>query len=210
MDTHHRKIELQTPDDLSYLITNVLSAATQKIDRDLPATEGEDPFRRRVETLVHQYISDVFVASSGMDVDAETVKGMLEGGDGTVREVEEWEAFDVRKWERAKELARMEEDLVEEIAALRKGVPTSVVESVKSNYKSGVEGDEAELARRDAVREEDVDIGVRELERQEQTEKGWKRGVEGLGRLKRTMPEMVAKAERAREAERYVVGKEGK
>lgn len=54
MEEHHRRIELQSPDDLQYLITNVRRAANEKIDKDLPPIEGEDKMRERVEELVHQ------------------------------------------------------------------------------------------------------------------------------------------------------------
>ena len=54
MAEYHRKIELQSPDDLQYLILNVRRAANQKIDKDLPPIEGEDKMRRRVEELVQE------------------------------------------------------------------------------------------------------------------------------------------------------------
>jgi len=62
-DTGHRKIELQDPKDLSYLIANVTRAAREKIDQHLPpdaAPEGEDDaMRKRVEQLVHEVHSPV-------------------------------------------------------------------------------------------------------------------------------------------------------
>lgn len=54
MAEHHRKIELQSPDDLQYLISNVRRAANEKIDKDLPPIEGEDKMRTRVEKLVQE------------------------------------------------------------------------------------------------------------------------------------------------------------
>jgi len=53
MAEFYRKIELQSPDDLQYLISNVRRAANEKIDKDLPPIEGEDRMRRRVEELVN-------------------------------------------------------------------------------------------------------------------------------------------------------------
>jgi kinetochor protein Mis14/NSL1 len=53
MTEFHRKIELQSPDDLQYLVSNVRRAANEKIDKDLPPIEGEDKMRERVEELVH-------------------------------------------------------------------------------------------------------------------------------------------------------------
>lgn len=58
METTHRKIELQSPADLTYLIFNASRTARSKIDLHLPpnaAPEGEeDAMRRRVEELVEQ------------------------------------------------------------------------------------------------------------------------------------------------------------
>lgn len=51
----HRRIELQSPQDLTYLVANVSQAARTKIDTHLPpdaAPEGEDAMRTRVEQLV--------------------------------------------------------------------------------------------------------------------------------------------------------------
>jgi len=53
MAESQRKIELQSPDDLQYLVSNVRRAANEKIDKDLPPIEGEDKMRERVEELVH-------------------------------------------------------------------------------------------------------------------------------------------------------------
>ena len=55
MDAHHRKIDLQSPSDLTYLLNNIKTAAQQKIDLAIPrsaAPEGEDAYRSRVEELV--------------------------------------------------------------------------------------------------------------------------------------------------------------
>ena len=69
----HRKIELQSPADLSYLIANVSRAARAKIDTHLPPDaapeSGEDALRRRVEVLVEEYIRKTFEgAKEGISV----------------------------------------------------------------------------------------------------------------------------------------------
>ena len=56
-ESAHRKIELQSPLDLQYLIANVQRAAREKLDRHLPpdaAPQGEDAMRKRVEELVDE------------------------------------------------------------------------------------------------------------------------------------------------------------
>ncbi|KAH7369840.1 hypothetical protein BKA65DRAFT_6180 [Rhexocercosporidium sp. MPI-PUGE-AT-0058] len=122
-----------------------------------------------------------------------------------ILEIEEHEPFNTKLFERAKDLARQEEDLIEEIAALRRKVPGAVAENVKREYKEGMEADEAVLARLEEQMERGhADLGVGRLERQEDVERGWERGVKGLESLMRTMPETVARKERAEKAEAYV------
>ena len=51
----HRKVELQSPADLSYIIANVTQEARKKLDRHLPpdaTLESDDAMRKRVEQLV--------------------------------------------------------------------------------------------------------------------------------------------------------------
>lgn len=59
MDTHHRKIDLQSPSDLTYLLNNIKIAAQEKLDLAIPpsaAPEGEDAYRLKVVELVHKVI----------------------------------------------------------------------------------------------------------------------------------------------------------
>lgn len=58
-ESAHRKIELQSPADLTFLIANVTRAAREKLDRHLPpdATSeevGEDAMRIRVEQILDE------------------------------------------------------------------------------------------------------------------------------------------------------------
>lgn len=126
-------------------------------------------------------------------------------------EIEEHEPFDTRLFERAKTLARQEEELIEEIAMLRRTVPGKVVESRKKGFGE-VESDESVIKAAEEKIEggEGVVMEGLEMERQKNMEKGWEGAVKGVGGLMNTLPEVVARKERAEEAERYVLGKEGK
>ena len=128
------------------------------------------------------------------------------------RSIEEHEPFNPKLWEKAKDLARQEEDLIEEIAALRRKMPGVAVEGAKKSYKEGMEGDENEFRKRvEGVKDREAkgaDLGIVEHERQAGMEENWKKAVDGLGRLKRTMPETVAKKERAERAESYILAPE--
>jgi kinetochor protein Mis14/NSL1 len=149
-----------------------------------------------------------------MEPSSELLNSLLTSSAAEGRSIEEHEPFNPKLWERAKELARQEEDLIEEIAALRRKMPGVAVEGLKKNYKDGMEDDEVELrTRAEGVREREgngAELGVRELQRQAEVERNWNKAIDGLGRLRRTMPEMVAKKERAERAERYVLTAERK
>ncbi|KAG0647169.1 hypothetical protein D0Z07_6990 [Hyphodiscus hymeniophilus] len=219
MAEHHRKIELQSPDDLQYLISNVRRAANEKIDKDLPPIEGEDRMRRRVEEL---YISTVFHATAsnitinGLPPTPEMIKTMLSNPTST-SSIEEHEPFETRLWERAKQAAQEEEELIEEIAGLRRNIPGVAVENAKAAWKGGLEDDERLLRGAvEGIKERDTGkgweerggLGVGGLDRAEAVEKSWEKGVKGLEGLKGSLPETVAKAERAGRAEGYMLRKE--
>lgn len=52
-----RKIELQSPDDLTFLIANVRRAAAERLNEAFPVVEGndgEDELRNQIEKLVNE------------------------------------------------------------------------------------------------------------------------------------------------------------
>ncbi|RYP80994.1 hypothetical protein DL769_002174 [Monosporascus sp. CRB-8-3] len=55
---HHRKIELQAPEDFSYLVANVRRAAAEHINEAFPPVDGaqggDDELRTRIEELVNE------------------------------------------------------------------------------------------------------------------------------------------------------------
>ena len=116
-----------------------------------------------------------------------------------------YEPFDYRKRQRVAELIEQEEKLLEEVANLKRGVPSKAAADYADFLRAGLEQD-AEMARKrvDSVQPAGLQ-GVGVLERQEGVESGWKGAVEGLGRLKKDMPAVVARMERARVAGEYVI-----
>ena len=65
METTHRKIELQSPLDLTYLHQNPPLCAREKLDLHFPpsaapASASDDVLKSRVEELVSQYLRKVF------------------------------------------------------------------------------------------------------------------------------------------------------
>jgi kinetochor protein Mis14/NSL1 len=108
--------------------------------------------------------------------------------------------------------------LIEEIARLRRNVPPAVVEKNKKRFKQEGEADDEGLKALETKMGEAENVrriggtvlGIGRLERQDAVEQNWSQGVKGLERVLGTLPEVVARCERASKAEEYVNGMHGK
>lgn len=178
MDGAHRKVELQSPEDLTFLINNVRRAAEEHVNAAFPPVddaqdEGADELRVRIEKLVTDYISQTFTLAApnlsinGFDLDAKTFPAVYldstpspsSSSTHNLRrrrqqqqqqpegEVVQYEAFDARKRARVEELAREEEDLMREIAALKRRVPAATAKGFAEGFWEGVRADEEALGR---------------------------------------------------------------
>lgn len=120
-----------------------------------------------------------------------------------------YEPFDERKHQRVLDLAREEEDLLAEIATLKRNVPSRVAASVSENVREGMRADDVAVEERSEavlnVDEGEVTRGMEVSGVGEDGEERWGGAVGGLGRLKREMAAVVARMERARIAGEYVV-----
>ena len=131
-----------------------------------------------------------------------------------MRSIEEHEPFDSKLFAKATALATQEEELIEEIARMRREVPGKIVEQRRNTYREVENADEEilrvvdEVAISDAEKGPGVEIG--KLERQDRVEGAWNGGIEGLERMVDGLPGSVAKMERAEKAEAYVLGREKK
>ncbi|KAF3068225.1 hypothetical protein V8C43DRAFT_285539 [Trichoderma afarasin] len=209
-----RKIELQSPEDLAYLITNVRNAAVEHLNEAFPPVEGaeEDELRIQIELLVNEYINKTFSLAApnliinGLPVSPDVLRGSASTPD-TV-----YEPFDTRKRRQVADLITQEEKLLEDVAALKRSVPAKVAADHAERVRAAMRQDDDDLhdrVARDAAaaQREAGSLGVAQLQRQEGVEAGFKSAVQGLNRLKRDMPAVVAKMERARVAGEYVVTK---
>ena len=146
----------------------------------------------------------------------------LGSGDARITPEEHFEAFDARKRQRVEDLAREEEDLLREIAALKRRVPRTTADAYAESARAGLAADEAAAeAARATVREApkgrslvlgkegsgtgDGAGGTTLLPRQSEVEAAFAGIVGGLDRLKKDMPATVAKMERSRVAGEYAV-----
>ena len=120
-----------------------------------------------------------------------------------------YEPFDARKRQRVAELITHEEKLLEEVAALKRSVPAKAAAEQDAQWRQVLRRDQDQLEQAvRSIREtgaEGVELQVGPMERQDGVEGGYRRAVEGLGRLKRDMPSVVAKMQRAKDAGEYVM-----
>ncbi|KAI6807490.1 hypothetical protein KC332_g11936 [Hortaea werneckii] len=202
----HRKIELQSPADLTYLIANVSRAAREKIDKHLPpdaAPEGEDAMRKRVEQLVEEYIRNTFNAAknsmsiNGMDsreMDAELAKA---------QEGEEIEPFDTKLAQRIQNLSAQIEQRTLDLANLRRNAPAETSKRFQDSFAKQTEDYDTRLQKDeqmklDEARSTHMEIGG--VERLDEMQSAWSKGTEQLQELRTGLGSTVARMEKAEKA----------
>ena len=223
MDTSHRKIELQSTHDLTYLRDKIRSAALSKLNLHLPAvadtsSHGPDDLRCAVEAHVEAFVSAVLagmqsnVSVNGMDLDLDVAGGggMLggagrageEGGEADVKE--EFEAFDEKLRARLAKAVQRRDALVKEISAHRRETAARAAEEWRVRFEEeaarGVGSFEGASAGAGGEKAE-IDVQVH---RQDEVERSWARAVEGLARLNKGLPETRARLERAGDVVGYL------
>ncbi|KAL8693166.1 MAG: hypothetical protein Q9218_001948 [Villophora microphyllina] len=215
MDPHHRRIDLQSPADLVYLHNNIKTSAQQKLDLAIPISaipaNESDTFRPQVQQLVEDYITQTLslalpsLAINGLDADP----SML--ADADKREAEDesnYEPYDPRLAEKLRTLYRQLEWEHTRVAELRREAPGAAARAFKERLDHERE---TEKNRETEVEEEFMGmthVGGLEgivLERAEDMNKMWGRGLEGLMDL-RKVTEIVARIERAGKAAEVVEG----
>jgi kinetochor protein Mis14/NSL1 len=162
MDSEHRKIELQSPGDLTYIQSQIRTAARQKLDLHLPSVSSDaaepDDLRRKTEELVDAFVNRVLegmrgnIAINGMDVVAdgagdgmgmEGVEGMGGGaGAGAAAAEEEFEPWDSKLRDRLQETVQKRDALVAKIAAHRRQTPALASARFKEQFVKDMEGGE--------------------------------------------------------------------
>ncbi|KAF1931531.1 uncharacterized protein M421DRAFT_314248 [Didymella exigua CBS 183.55] len=225
MQSEHRKIELQSPSDLSYLTSQIRTAARQKLDLHLPAqpSDNADDLRAQTEVLVDAFVAQVLaglrnnITINGLDVVAQSRGGGFGEEDemeGVVAEdvqgveEEEFEAFDEKlRVKLAKEVEKRDK-LVANISKHRRETAKKSAKQFEERFQQEAhileEQRRGEVEKAQALSEEDaLDI---EIARDEEVRKNWERAVEGLGRLNKGLPETRARLERCGDVVEYLGG----
>lgn len=219
MESEHRKIELQSPADLTFLTTQLRTAARQKIDLNLPRdTSGPDELRRNVEELVDAFVARILsgirnnISINGIDVvhqqrGSDEMDGVVvEQAEGASEvEKEEYEVFDEKLRTKLSSTIAKRDNLIAKISQHRRTTPGAAAEAFQKQFER-----ENEMLMGATVEEIKLDVAdVEGLQRQEEIQRNWERAVEGLARLNKGLPETRARLERAGEVVRYLGG-EGK
>ncbi|KAG9389315.1 FAD/NAD-binding domain-containing protein [Pyrenophora tritici-repentis] len=157
MDSEHRKIELQSPTDLTYLTSKIRTAARQKLDLHLPPvsdTSEPDELRRNVEELVEAFVAQVLqgmrhnISINGIDVIArgrsgdedergEKIKGILSAdneGESLV-EKEEFEPFDDKLRGQLSSTVAKRDALIAKISQHRRTTPKAAADAFQEQFE---------------------------------------------------------------------------
>ncbi|EOD48993.1 putative kinetochore protein mis14 protein [Neofusicoccum parvum UCRNP2] len=203
MDSTHRRVELQSAADMTYLIASAKRAARAKIDLHLPPSAapegGEDVLRRRVEELVDEYIRNVFAgARHGI-----SVNGIEAAAAGEVEEevTEDFEPIDSRLVDKIRQFEAQKETLTEKVADLRRDAPKKAAAAYETSFMQESEEmerrarDREEAAVRSAGEETKLDTG--EMRRWDDVQQMWEKGTQNLVELKDGLTETAARLDRA-------------
>lgn len=216
MDPHHRRIDLQSPADLTYLQSNIKLSAQQKLDIAIPASatpaNESDTFRPRVQQLVQDYITQTLslalpsLAINGLDADTSM---LADAKSDDAEDESNYEPYDPRLAEKLRTLYRQLEWEHTRVAELRREAPGAAARAyverseMERELEKGREREVEGEMEMEGGRDRGLD-GVR-LERGEEVERMWGRGLEGLAELGK-VPEVVARMERAGKAAEVVEG----
>lgn len=217
MDPEHRKIELQSPADLTHLTSQLRTLARSKLDQAFPpqpstSTLPPDDLRAQVESMVDAFVAQVLsgmrhnISINGVDVIARGAPDEDGNFPDDQKEeevvIEEFEPFDEKLRRRVGGMVERRDRLVGEVSAHRRGTPGEAAR----RWEEGFKRENEEVDGGAVVVEEEVG-SVEALKRQEEVERNWERAVEGLARLNKGLPETRARLERSGEVVGYLEGK---
>ncbi|OOF96625.1 hypothetical protein ASPCADRAFT_405122 [Aspergillus carbonarius ITEM 5010] len=197
---HHRKIELQSAADFTYLYANTVALSRQKLDLHLPPStnpnDGPDPMRERVRELVDEYITRTFTsASSSISInglDSTSPEFPFPAAFTAPTEQVEYEAYDGKLAARVTSLYAQLESLTTTVAQLRRDAPGRAAKAYAEQLRRAIQEDENEdkEGQGDGEVQEEEEEGLKE-ESQQSAE-----GEDGEeGNRDTEMPDVDANAE---------------
>ncbi|KAJ9213609.1 hypothetical protein DTO166G4_4859 [Paecilomyces variotii] len=160
---HYRKIELQSPADLSYLYTNTLALSRRKLDLHLPPSASgndPDPMRERVRELVDEFINRTFTtASSSIEInglDSSSAQFPFPTSFAAPETVE-YEPYDGKLASRLTSLYAQLESLTTTVAQLRRDAPGRAAKNYAQELKNALREDDEEFEKEELADEREQD-----------------------------------------------------
>ncbi|EEA27731.1 hypothetical protein TMatcc_003972 [Talaromyces marneffei ATCC 18224] len=166
---HYRKIELQSPADLTYLYTNAVAESRQKLDLHFPPSaysngDQPDPMKERVKELVDDFIRQTYTYASdsltinGLEFDSASVSASAsaskDSGDAPFpfpsafsapNETIEFEPYDGNLASRVSSLYAQLESLTTTVAQLRRDAPGKAAKIYAANLREALEKEDEEF-----------------------------------------------------------------
>jgi kinetochor protein Mis14/NSL1 len=223
--TSYRKIELQSPTDLSFLQSLATSASHTKLNTAFPtsSTSPDDALRSHVASLMDDFLARTYagvranVTANGVDLAA-----LAQGDDAG--EVEEFEPFDAKLAEKIRALEERKEQLTERVADLRRTGPGKAADRWRKDWEGKVREvmaqEDGESAAKGGALMKDVELGgdtggagphllgakdkaeatleIGPLDRWEDVQQTYDRALSGLVDLKEGMSGTVGKLTEAK------------
>ncbi|EED23908.1 conserved hypothetical protein [Talaromyces stipitatus ATCC 10500] len=177
---HYRKIELQSPADLTYLYTNAIALSRQKLDLHFPPSASYsqngnqlDPMKERVKELVDDFIRQTYTYASdslsinGLEFDSASLsaaaaasksKGSALPFPATFSapdETVEYEPYDGKLASRVSSLYAQLESLTTTVAQLRRDAPRKTARMYAGNLKKILDREDEEFQRQQQQQEEE-------------------------------------------------------
>ncbi|GKZ16683.1 hypothetical protein AbraIFM66951_000081 [Aspergillus brasiliensis] len=164
---HHRKIELQSPADFTYLYANTVALSRAKLDLHLPPSanpnDGPDPMRERVRELVDEYINRTFNSASPSisinGLDSSSAEWPFPAAFTAPTEQVEYEAYDGKLAARVTSLYAQLESLTTTVAQLRRDAPGRAAKAYAEQLRRAIREDE---------QQEDDEVGGEDGEEEEE------------------------------------------
>ncbi|RAO64222.1 uncharacterized protein BHQ10_000234 [Talaromyces amestolkiae] len=170
---HYRKIELQSPADLTYLYTNAVAESRQKLDLHFPPSaysngDQPDPMKERVKELVDDFIRQTYTYASdsltinGLEFDSASISASTSKNNGNnnstgdapfpfpsafsaPNETIEYEPYDGNLASRVSSLYAQLESLTTTVAQLRRDAPGKAAKMYAANLRGVLEREDEEF-----------------------------------------------------------------
>ncbi|KAJ5341291.1 hypothetical protein N7541_010415 [Penicillium brevicompactum] len=146
--SHHRRVELQSPADFTYLYANTVATSRRKLDLHIPpsADQTPDPMRERVRELVDEYIHKTFdTASKSISINGiDSTSSQFPFPAAFTEPVEqvEYEPYDSELAGRVTSLYAQLESLNTTVALQRRDAPRRAAKEYAAQLKNMIQEDE--------------------------------------------------------------------